>query len=302
MPRKQVFSYKYVEKKRYHRTLTAVINGMTVADALRAGLIESSDSHHERYQGGEEAMEEDGDEESLFVPEATKPSTSTDSLAFGSDLNPQASSFTPGFGHDDTSSTFGRPTKESSFSKTPKQSTFGQSPTGSGGFGTGNQSSSFQHPPPEAESTFPRLTSPVGFDSGSSSRFSKAPEPIEAPSSFGQSTPVFQPQRKTPGFGGFGIPAAPSASTFGQAGQAAKIIEPFSFAASPAPSTLTSARPTQEQPKAEPFGFRAPSTTSSQPAAPVTGFTFGQLSPAPSTSTSAAEVPFKPLTITKGKC
>ncbi|EON66017.1 hypothetical protein W97_05260 [Coniosporium apollinis CBS 100218] len=56
----QLFSRRLVEFKRCGRTLSAVINGLTVSAARKAGLIEESEEM-------EDALEENGESDSLFV-------------------------------------------------------------------------------------------------------------------------------------------------------------------------------------------------------------------------------------------
>jgi hypothetical protein len=65
IPTKQVFSYGIVEAKRFRRTLTAVINGKTVPQAVREGLVEGEESQQEATDEGD--LPDDG--ESLFLPE-----------------------------------------------------------------------------------------------------------------------------------------------------------------------------------------------------------------------------------------
>lgn len=99
IPQKQVFSHGIVEEKRFKRTLTAVINGKTVPQAVREGLVVPD-------KGRQEEQEEEGpdDGESLFLPEkktigATE-QTSANSFAKAATpaFNPQAAAFTPGSG------------------------------------------------------------------------------------------------------------------------------------------------------------------------------------------------------------
>ena len=65
IPKTQVFSYGIVEAKRFRRTLTAVINGKTVPQAVREGLVEMD----EDQQGTADYNDVAADDESLFVPE-----------------------------------------------------------------------------------------------------------------------------------------------------------------------------------------------------------------------------------------
>ncbi|KEF60597.1 uncharacterized protein A1O9_02158 [Exophiala aquamarina CBS 119918] len=125
IPRSQSFSYNLVEKKRYRRTLTAVINGTSVARAIREGWIEASE---EMVDEQEESRD---DEQSLFVPEGNSFGGFTPSSSFGKGLNPSASIFKPAVSQQSMvkSSTFGQPTDQSKFgipTSNPTFTTFGQ--------------------------------------------------------------------------------------------------------------------------------------------------------------------------------
>jgi hypothetical protein len=87
IPNKQVFSYGIVEAKRFRRTFTAVINGKTVPQAVREGLVEMDEGHHDATE--EDDLPDDG--ESLFLPE--RQPVSTDPFA-NSTAQPSANPFT----------------------------------------------------------------------------------------------------------------------------------------------------------------------------------------------------------------
>jgi len=94
IPTKQVFSYGIVEAKRFRRTLTAVINGKTVPQAVREGLVETYDTQREAIE--EEEPADDG--ESLFLP--TMKPVSANPFANSAEqtpANPFAKTATPGF-------------------------------------------------------------------------------------------------------------------------------------------------------------------------------------------------------------
>ncbi|KAJ9633901.1 actin cytoskeleton and mitosis protein [Knufia peltigerae] len=128
IPNKQTFSHSFVEKKRYHRTLTAVINGISVGEAIRQGLIEVPED-----EADDEQNEVRDDDQSMFVPQ-DQPQATT----FGTSLNPEASTFTPKFGQSIAtsktieSSAFGQPTSTSTFGKPST----GFASSGFGGFGS----------------------------------------------------------------------------------------------------------------------------------------------------------------------
>jgi hypothetical protein len=106
IPNKQLFSHGIVEAKRFRRTLTAVINGKAVPQAVREGLVVAD----EEQQQDQEEEEEADDGESLFLPEKKPISanpfanasgqTSANPFAKASTpaFNPQAPSFAPGTG------------------------------------------------------------------------------------------------------------------------------------------------------------------------------------------------------------
>ena len=264
---------------------------MSVADAIRSGSTESENDHARSED--DEAMEE---EESLFVPETKSATSST----FGADLNPQASSFMTQFGQGPTSSTIGKATNESPFGK-PAQEQHSSRSTGFGGGGLSNTASA----QPSLDSTFGKPAASGGFGTGSSATSS---EPFGSTPSFGKPTPASQQQTIGSGFGGFGVPTAPSTSFFGQSAPVQDKEQPFSFfPASTPPVTSIFGLPAQEQKKQQPFGFSPASPATSQPAAPA----FGQTTPAPSTRSTASfppifsqtkgtEVPFV-LPATEGK-
>lgn len=94
IPTKQVFSYGIVETKRFRRTLTAVINGKTVPQAVREGLVEFNES--QRESTAEEDPPDDG--ESLFLPEKKPVSANPFAIpAEQASANPFAKPAMPGF-------------------------------------------------------------------------------------------------------------------------------------------------------------------------------------------------------------
>jgi nuclear mRNA export protein SAC3 len=238
-PRHQVFSERYVEKKRYHRTLSAVMNGMGVAEAIRSGFIEAPESSE---AAGEEA--EDDADEPMFV---SQEDTSTPSTfgSFGSRLNPTASSFTPVFGQPPApafgisatqSTIFGKPVtpggSATAVSTQPQQSlpAFGQA-TGSSGagfvrdslFGSNStplatQAESVNSPRPAAQlfgapatttkaADFPRTGPVVGEGFGQSILKPKQPVFSLTPTPTSPATPAFN--KDIQGFTA-ATPAAPS--------------------------------------------------------------------------------------------
>ncbi|EXJ79951.1 hypothetical protein A1O3_08237 [Capronia epimyces CBS 606.96] len=145
IPSRQSFSHTYVEKKRYHRTLTAVINGVPVAEAIRQGLVEP-EREQDSPEQDEEAFGED--DQSMFVSEAKPTATSIKSSSFGSPfstLNPEASTFLPKFG--ESAPALNKPAEKSTFGQLTG---FGSSSFGSSGFSAGfgspSSSSSFANP------------------------------------------------------------------------------------------------------------------------------------------------------------
>jgi len=191
IPNKQLFSHGIVEAKRLRRTLTAVINGKTVPQAVREGLVVADE---EQQQVQEEEEEEADDGESLFLPEK-KPiganhfanasgQTSANPFAKAGTpaFNPQAPSFAPGTG----------------MFQPPQTTPFGQAETSANPFA--KPSSTFMAPTqprqdsinPLANSTnaFPTTTQPK-VDSPTTA--AKTANPFSKSSSFSftpQSTPT----------------------------------------------------------------------------------------------------------------
>ena len=100
-----------VEEKRFRRSLPAVINGVTAAQAVNAGLVEPE--HNEVEEQYEPGADHD-DEESLFFPEGeTEESVAKDNpRSEETPLNPKANLFQPKANNLDLSkpsSTFGTP-------------------------------------------------------------------------------------------------------------------------------------------------------------------------------------------------
>ncbi|KAJ9603754.1 actin cytoskeleton and mitosis protein [Cladophialophora chaetospira] len=283
-PTQQVFSYKYVEKKRYRRTLTAVINGMNVADAVRSGSTESNESEDDQLHPDYEA---ESDDESMFVPE-NEPATGTlGSSTFGSSLDPTASSFTPTFGKNTTSSPFFRPATESSFGN----------PAGAGSFGSTANPGNDQPTQPRTESTFGNASIAGGFGSsttsstigkpvessgtdsnskkplfGSTLTFgnttTQEPNPAAASSPFGAFGASSAPSVPTTATsGGFGLPTAPSAPTFGQFNPAAKPSQSAAplFGSNPGSANIPPPSATSESTFKSVFG-QPPSQASVPPA------------------------------------
>ncbi|KAJ9494718.1 actin cytoskeleton and mitosis protein [Exophiala xenobiotica] len=304
IPNRQSFSHTYVEKKRYRRTLTAVINGATVAEAIRQGwVVESPDEESDSQQN--EVREDD---QSMFVPQ-DRPQSASSSI-FGSSLNPAASTFTPKFGQSPGTgkatekSTFGQPTSTST-----SASAFGQPSTGFGGSGFGSSGfGSFGSSPVPADSPFgkpassqqqqPQKETPFSFAGfGVSSGTTK--NEVDAAQTQKSALPVAQaPQPTFPGFG-FGKPtskpvetsapptAAPTSTT--------STIPPV-FGQKPVPQTVFAAaagRPedSKKTPSAPPFQFPSFSQPSTQPAKPSEQAPQAQVSATPATPSFPASAP-----------
>ncbi|KIW20694.1 hypothetical protein PV08_01271 [Exophiala spinifera] len=279
IPNKQTFSHSYVEKKRYHRTLTAVINGTSVSEAIRRGLIEAPEDEVDNEQN-----EVNDDDQSMFVPQ-DQPKAAT----FGTSLNPEASTFTPKFGQTPAtpktieSSTFGQPT---STSMSGKQST-GFASSGFGGFGSSPvpADSPFGKPSPAPKPPTQQSAGPPSFggfktsiettaDAGKNATSEKPAPPISS-----EQKPVFS------GFGGFGLEKAPSTPA-------------QTSALSPSISTKTSGVPPifgQAPSSQTSFGFSKPAevttTKSADPQPPVSFTNFSQPPIDPSKPTEATHTP-----------
>jgi hypothetical protein len=88
IPKQQKFSQTFVEDKRCRRNLAAVINGMTVADAIRAELVDAEDGDDEEHIIQVEPNAEE--ENSMFFPDT---SASQFKSAFSMGFNPEATPF-----------------------------------------------------------------------------------------------------------------------------------------------------------------------------------------------------------------
>ncbi|KAL2419848.1 SAC3 family protein 1 [Exophiala dermatitidis] len=140
IPNRQSFSHTYVEKKRYHRTLTAVINGVPVAEAIRQGLVEPEDEGSPGLEQDEAVGEDD---QSMFVPDTKPTPPRLKPSPPGPALNPGASTFTPKFGESQgSSSSVVRRPAEKSTSSFGQPTSFGSSDSGSSGPSTGFGSAS----------------------------------------------------------------------------------------------------------------------------------------------------------------
>jgi hypothetical protein len=242
IPRQQSFSYNLVEKKRYRRTLTAVINGTSVAQAIREGWVEADE------EVGSEQEESKDDEQSLFVPESSSFGSSIISSTFGTGLNPGASIFKP---------SPSQPPME-------KTSSFGQ-PTDFGKFGIPaciSTSTSFGHPTvtasaqaatkPEIGSSFfakpaveeKKSFSSVGWPPSSAAAVSSQSFSFAAPT---QPAPVQLPPTPSPSsFGIFGVPKKDEAGGMAPASQPA--FSGFNFGKrDPVPVTTAAAPSTIQQ-------------------------------------------------------
>ncbi|KAI1612236.1 SAC3/GANP/Nin1/mts3/eIF-3 p25 family-domain-containing protein [Exophiala viscosa] len=227
IPNLQLFSHTYVEEKRYHRTITSVINGATVAEAIRNGWIEPEE---EQETAEEESRDDD---QSMFVPE-DKPTASPASSVFGSSLNAAASAFTPNFAQSPPitkpaeASTFGQPTGFG------QPTSFGTS--GFGGFGSpGPFSSSGPAPPPslfgkkeDSSQQQPQQQAPLsfgGFNQGAGSFGLNRPASSEKTETGGaikqpeKPASIASTQAQQPAFTGFGggktpfLPATTASTT-----------------------------------------------------------------------------------------
>ncbi|KAL8866134.1 MAG: hypothetical protein Q9174_006476, partial [Haloplaca sp. 1 TL-2023] len=75
--RKQIFSMRLVEQKRHGRTLPAIVNGLTAAQAHSQGLVEEFSENDNSSKRSSRRSSVSDDEESLFLPnghKTTKPS------------------------------------------------------------------------------------------------------------------------------------------------------------------------------------------------------------------------------------
>lgn len=94
-----MFSESIVEKKRYHRTLVAVINGTSAVNAIDKGLVEEQEATQLQEHEVADSYDGTGDDHEMFVPARVsvdeKPSSSSFSSPFNNKLNPDAATFFP---------------------------------------------------------------------------------------------------------------------------------------------------------------------------------------------------------------
>lgn len=247
IPNRQSFSHTYVEKKRYHRTLTAVINGVPVAEAIRQGLVEPA-GEQEGPEPEEDATGED--DQSMFVPEdkpTSTPAAATSSL-FGSGLSPTASTFTPTVKFGEDSSGFAKPSEKLTSTFGQPTTTFGSSGFGSpgfsGGFGSTSLPSSFGNPATGLQAVEP--FSFGGFTQPPKEQKFNSAAPTAPVASQTSEPPLSGDSVKTPNFTGFG---------FGKAANT-----------SPTTSTTTASVPSTSSAIPPFFGPRATLPAASRPA------------------------------------
>ncbi|KIX09959.1 uncharacterized protein Z518_01040 [Rhinocladiella mackenziei CBS 650.93] len=286
IPNQQLFSHHYVEKKRFRRTLPAVINGVTVAEAIRQGWVEGDEE--------EEASEEDAreDDQSMFIPESKPNFASTNTSVFGSPLNPQASPFTPQFGSSgfggfgSSPSTFGKSTSTQQQPESPfKPEGVTQPPKvqQQDSFGSGG----FEIPPKEPKFNSTNTTEPTAF---------RAAELIQTNDSISPT-----PTTTTASFKGFnlGKPLSASATTApnttASSAQSAPsifgphpVLEP-AFPALSGPSEESSTKANTSSPA--PFKFPSFTPPSSRPVNPPDIPTRTQTSEIPPTSSQLPSAP-----------
>ncbi|EXJ62622.1 hypothetical protein A1O7_03060 [Cladophialophora yegresii CBS 114405] len=295
-PGQQVFSHKFVEKKRYRRTFTAVVNGVTVADAIRSGAIEPDEGEHGRAE-----YDPEDDAESMFVAEDQPAPSPANSLKSGSSLDPTASVFTPAFGNTPTSSVFGKPATESPFGTSTASTGFGS--TSNTHSEQGTTASTFGKPSDAGGFGFSSTTTPSGFpstfgkpaDSGAfGSSAANSPSRLTTP--FGNSTtlqpqsatstdPQPQPATSTPGV--FATPAAPVSTELAAGGFASSTAHSgWNFGQSASASQ-------PKQPATAAFGTNLGSTTTAPPSL-SSGSTFQPLfGQQPASQGSISPVPAK---------
>lgn len=209
---RQVFSHDVVEKKRLWRTFAAAINGMTVAEAIRHGMVEETYGS----EGGQEDMQDDLElENSLFFPEnhntCAAPTPSQPTIPF----NATATTFKPETGAETASSptpsifgqnqkqqigfpsVFGAPTvpqgaSSSTSGRTPAVSSFGGSQQNAASFVNPFKSAAEQGKSPGISWGTPSnsATNPATISTGNAEGSSPASNLTwpskNAPSSFGQ--------------------------------------------------------------------------------------------------------------------
>ncbi|OAL26797.1 hypothetical protein AYO20_09939 [Fonsecaea nubica] len=319
IPRRQVFSHSFVERKRYRRTLTSIINGTTVAEALRQGWVEPEE---EDVRPADDTREDD---QSMFVPEAKTTSISAASSFFGASLNPQAAPFAPTFGQSPASSSLNKPPALSGFgssgsfnigssTKPTNESPFGK-PLKTGGFGSLDPSTSTTSTGTFAKSTLTQQQQTSTFGSAGFT-----PSKTPPPATFGQPAPPAQKENQPFSLGGFtakvqeastglqgdGIAAPAPAYSFGRqsfvplTSSISNVTPPApAFGQlSVAPSTVSVAPPAKQAntpataPVSTPFAF-ASFTQSSSPSATSVQVSGGLT--APSTRTSVEKPTSQPV-------
>ncbi|OMP89176.1 SAC3 family protein 1, partial [Diplodia seriata] len=216
--RKQFRSEMVVEAKRFNRTYSAIVSGMTIKQAKERGMIEEIDVNEAQP--------------SLFVNQDSESDTETMTTP-GSSFNQPANPFaaaaaattknsfaqaTPGFGAPAAPSAFGKPA-----SPAPA--------TGFGGFGTPSSQGSMQSTPSSVSNPFSPVSAastPTTVSATSSpfqqGSFSAAPSPFAKPASAAATanTPTAQTSP-------FQLGAQPTPfSAFGQPAQAQKSTTPTS--------------------------------------------------------------------------
>ncbi|ETI23530.1 hypothetical protein G647_05332 [Cladophialophora carrionii CBS 160.54] len=268
-PGQQVFSHKYVEKKRYRRTFTAVVNGVTVADAIRSGAIESDEG-----EDGRAEYDPEDDAESMFVADDQPAPSPANSSKPGFSLDPTASVFTPASGNTTASSTFGKPATASPFGTSTVSAGFGSTSNTTSDRAT--TASTFGKPSNSGGFGFSTTATPSGFlssfnkpaDSGAFGS-SATSSPFGLTTTFGNST-ILQPQSATSTSDVFGLPTASISTESTAAG----------FASSTIPSGWN-------------FGQSASASQPQQPAAPAFGTNLGSTTTAPPSLSSGSN--FQPL-------
>ncbi|OAP61197.1 hypothetical protein AYL99_03398 [Fonsecaea erecta] len=248
IPRRQIFSHRYVERKRYHRTLTAVINGATVAEAIRQGWVESQDEDARPMDDTRE------DDQSLFVPE-TKASSSAASSPWGPSLNAQAAPFTPSF-----------------VQSTPSSSS--TMPATGTGFGTSSSFNAAASVKSTDESPFGKPLKTGGFGTFDPSKLT------DSTGNFAKSTLSQQPQTSTGGFAGF---TPSTASSTLQKENKSLGLGGFTAKAQEAPTTTAA----DKRPAQPAFVFGTNSFSPSTPATSSETRIFGQ-PPVPQSTISVA--------------
>lgn len=260
----QIFSENIVEQKRHGRTLVAVLNGMSIAEAAREGMItDERATTQNKLSSGRSNMflsqnaEDEEDEEVEEEPEKVNTAQS-----FGS-FNPQANPFTPGAVK--TSSVEGLGTQPSwmtGFGQArPSASAFSSTP--SNFFGQQQKTASSNAPASAPQSGSQglgttqapsQLTAPAKVDFASSSQATN----LETPSATSQSNPFsnnnpFAAAPPTQVSSGFSFAKPDQASAPPQEQQTASTA-----AAKPTFSWFKSATDPVPDPTPSPSAFAAP--------------------------------------------